>query len=113
MIELKDFVAVSLMQIIDGIAEAQEHAKEKGARVNPSGVKQASSGNVIMDTRATMGHLIDFDIAVSASETGSVDSEGKVGISVVGARVEGAIEETMSQVSRIKFSVPVFFPEQK
>ena len=37
-IELNDFVAESLKQIIEGIIEAQKFAKEKGAIVNPKNI---------------------------------------------------------------------------
>lgn len=33
--ELRDFVAGSLKQVVDGIVNAQEYPKEKGALINP------------------------------------------------------------------------------
>ncbi|MCH8253054.1 MAG: hypothetical protein IID36_11430 [Planctomycetes bacterium] len=35
--DLKEFVAESLRQIMDGITEAKTHGKELGAEVNPYG----------------------------------------------------------------------------
>ena len=36
--ELKEFIAESLKQIIDGIVDAQTYAKEKHATINPEGL---------------------------------------------------------------------------
>ena len=117
-IELKDFVAETLTQIIEGVKEAQEKAVEHGAMVNPNNVAiQPSSGRMEYAEGGWGSHkrypaIIEFDVAVTASQTDRV--KGGVGVfaTFFGASVQGETEEADSHVSRIKFTVPVFFPEQ-
>ncbi len=45
MIKLQDFIRETLKQIIDGVTDAQEHAKSKNAYINVAIIKY--SGNVI------------------------------------------------------------------
>jgi len=49
--ELHDFVAETLKQIITGVSEALELAKEKHASINPYGAKFLSSANCISGDR--------------------------------------------------------------
>ena len=116
-IELKDFVAETLREIIDGVISVQEYAKGKEATVMPGGIYGLTSsdlrGSGILGTGTNYVNTIDFDIAVTASE--SAKSKGGIGvfISVVGAGVQGQDEASNSTVSRIKFTIPISLPRQK
>ena len=55
-------------------------------------------------------HAIDFDIAVTSSESGTAKGESKIGISVLGANINGERGYNNEHISRIKFSIP-FYPE--
>jgi hypothetical protein len=112
--DLREFLTESLKQVVDGVTDAQEYARQKGSSINPKGLIKNPQVGVIVGggTQFPVPQMIDFDIAVTVSE----GKEAKAGIAVFGgmlglgtqAKVEGA---NMS-VSRIKFSVPVLFPEQ-
>jgi len=109
--ELKDFISESLIQIIDGVATAQEHAEEKGAEVAPK--LQATTGP--RDTFRTHFtehpvQTVEFDVAVTASEVDK--AEGTIGILVasLGVGVKGSEERQTTELSRIKFSVPIGLP---
>lgn len=56
--------------------------------------------------------IIEFDIAVTASE----GSEAKAGIGVfsgvIGLGTQAKMEGSNATLSRIKFSIPVLYPEQ-
>jgi len=93
---IKEFVSDTLKQIIDGVVDAQEYAKNKEAVLVP--------------------HLdyyrnISFDVAVTVDE--SKQKEGKAGITVwsIGAGVGGKTESSSSTVSRIKFEIPIALPK--
>jgi len=117
--ELKDFVAESIKQIIDGVTAAQEYAKTFGADVNPHGIQQVWLGrqtNVYKDTEGKrFTQTIEFDVATTAGDESKAGANA--GISVIPALfkagVKGEIAESNSIVSRIKFEVPVFLPTQK
>lgn len=94
--DVKDFVSETLMQIVQGVVEAQTHTKDKGAVVVP-----------YHDFHKT----VNFDVAVTVVE--GKETTGKAGISVwsIGAGVGGKSESSSSTVSRIKFDIPVELPK--
>jgi hypothetical protein len=120
--ELKSFVTQALVEITDAVKEAQEKTKENGALINPRLLYFGGdlAGNQVMlkepggkETR--LGQVIEFDISVTASERD--ETQGGVGIQVasitIGAGVSGKTEDQSSVISRIKFSIPVFLPQDK
>lgn len=118
LIQLDDFVSAVLIQIIRGIKDAQKNIHSNTESINPSNLHVSEDGIYYLGPSSKSGmsntpQLIDFDIAVTASE--SAQSESKVGafITVLGATIQGKSDASTSAVSRIKFSVPVQFPTQK
>lgn len=109
--ELKEFIKQSLVEIIDGVVEAQAYAKQKGARINPQRSKSQSS--IVTDAWGAIGQDVEFDVAVVSNE--SVGGEIKTGISVIGIGIGGQASSDRSNATqnRIKFSVPLFLPIQK
>lgn len=111
--ELKDFVSVTIKQLIDGVVEAQGYAAEKGALVNPSVVLTfGDSKGVVTDRHGNSGQLIEFDVALTTTEGDQY--KGGLGIFVgpVGVGTQGQADFQNSTVSRIKFVLPVFLPKQ-
>jgi len=114
--ELKEFVQQSLVQIARGIEEASKELKETNAHINPKNVY------VNADTRQNYGRLVkgkdynpvvelvEFDVAVHASE--GTEKSGEIGISVgsIGIGGGGKTQETSKSESRLKFRIPVVFP---
>jgi hypothetical protein len=116
--ELKDFVAQSLHQIVQGVKEAQ--ATDTGAVINPR-IDDSSGSNP--DALKKAGRLfevssrlpieeVDFDVAVTVEESGQAGGKIGAGIKVLGleAGMSGASETRNSSVSRIRFSVLVKLP---
>lgn len=111
--ELREFVAESLKQVIDGIAIAQVYAKEKGAQVSPATFYQ--NGNLVVGSPLGTGQspdIIEFDVLVTISESGEL--KGGIGVfaGAVGLGANSKISDGNIQANRIKFSVPVSFPRQ-
>jgi hypothetical protein len=122
--ELKDFVAATMAQIVDGVVEAQKHAASVGAWINPQDTNAStafSRGNPTKVRFAEISgcgiyhnevHVVEFDVAVT--ETEGHESKGGIGIvSVIKASGEKSSESSVESISRIKFNVPVVFPHQK
>ena len=99
-----DFVAQTLVQIAEGVEQAQ------AARANKLGVINPVFGQSADDIDAQHQQLVEFDIAVSASD--KVDASGKAGVAVLGFELGGGAGKTVEQgtVSRVKFSVPIVPP---
>lgn len=117
--ELKSFVTQALVEIVEGVQDAQKKLQGTGAKLNPnSTLMMRSPENRVVwleDGRepSRFGQLVDFDVSVTASERD--ETQGGLGIKVASlidlASVSGKSEDQNSVVSRLKFSVPVFLPE--
>jgi hypothetical protein len=120
MLNLKDFVANALAQIMDGVQTAQEHAAEIGAMVSSNNtLLVVKEGQPMIEWNEDgfgkirrYGQYIDFDVAVTTTDT----AKGKMGAGLfvasisLGAQVEGEIQN--ATISKISFSIPVFLREQ-
>jgi len=107
--ELREFIKETLVQIAQGVADAQVPAGEAGGYVSPAmGTSTRSEsyfGTVIG------GHpvfLIDFDVAVTAS-AGTAEAKVQV-VSLLKLRAGGKSTQSQEQTSRVKFQVPMMLP---
>lgn len=102
--ELKDYVAEALGQILAGISEAQR--KEHGNNINAAnfGIPQ---GLKVFNSNIGVFTIVDFDIAVSAETSGG----GGANLKVFGIGAEAAAEHKAGRANRITFSVPVRLPD--
>jgi hypothetical protein len=115
--ELKDFIAQSLQDLVRGIEQAQGALEVTGAHINPE-IARVFSGalagqSLIGWSKQGGGRpiiLVDFDIAVTVNE----GTETKGGIGVVAGFVSlgsaGKSDQATSSATRLKFSVPVLLP---
>lgn len=112
--ELKDFVSQTLTHIFEGVHNAQKAASDHGGKVNPN-FWTISKSTFIGTTGESGGRdqpilMIEFDVAISASD--ETQSKGGLGIFVgsIGIGGQGSSNSANSQLSRIKFSVPIALP---
>lgn len=111
--QLEDFVATSLSQIVKGIAVAQQEVKETSVLINPIGryVINDKSGESKHLTPENKPQIIEFDVAVTA--TSGDQEKGGIGVFIgdtVGIGVQAQTSIINSTISRINFSIPVYFP---
>ena len=102
--ELKDYIAEALGQILSGISEAQ--GKELGSNINAAtfGLPQ---GLKVFNSNIGTFTIVDFDIAVSAETSGG----GGANLKVFGIGAEAAAEHRAGRANRLTFSVPVRLPD--
>lgn len=111
--ELKDFIRETLVEIINGVKDAQSAIRDTGAYINPpvhsSNEKRSS---VSFSGHKSMIYDVDFDIAVTASD--SSGAKGGIGVFLVGVGIGTKAELNESNVSqnKIKFQVPITYPLQ-
>lgn len=111
--DLRTFVAETLKQIVDGVADAKSYfaQSETGAQINP----------VVRSSTDKVGNPspVEFDIALTVSQSsessGSTTGEAKVGmISVfqakVGAESRDKDGNERQEVSRVRFTVMLAQP---
>ena len=115
--DIKDFIKESLLQIVDGITEANKALESKGASIPVTGVAGEGvwwtlikEGN---DRHTKHAMRVDFDLAVTVSQSDNLKAGG--GISIASLLNAGATSENCSQsesVSRIKYTIPLELPNQ-
>ena|SRR6266446_4121971 len=94
--ELKEFVADSLVQIAAGVRDANARMKAETRPTTGNNFFMLLGGNV---------KAVHFDVAVTVSESKRGGGEGKVAISVVEAAIGKGKETLAEKVSRISFDV--------
>ncbi len=101
--DLQTFVTETLRQLIEAVVVAQQHAKDKGARIAPkySGTKTVGQHTL---------NEIEFDVAVTVTE--AADKKGGLNVAFAGIGVGGSTASSSANltVSRIKFCIPVGWP---
>jgi hypothetical protein len=102
--ELKDFVAKTIAEIVQGVREAQQTVGPLGAVVNPRLLHGVESQS------------IDFDVQVSTSEGGKMKGGLGVFVGGFGAGAQSQSDSKEASAGRIRFTVKVQLPahpEQK
>ena len=113
--ELREFIRDVLVQIAHGVKDADAEVIAAGGVASPA----TRSGPVSEDREthfATLESgapvfLVDFDVAVTVSET--TDQGGKAGLriaSVFSGEFGGKSGESTATVSRVRFKVPIALP---
>lgn len=111
MMELKDFIEQSVSDITDAIQDLKRRYNLKNTQYDAGAYEfnpiapEYDRLNCTQEKRC-----IEFDIAVTTSENGTAKAGSKIGISVLGANVNGERGYNNENTSRIKFSIP-FYPE--
>ncbi len=109
--DLKDFVKETLVQITEGVKEAQEECKKSGCRINPE-YKQEGRRKLYTDDNAPVTE-VHFKVGLSSDST----EKNKGGIAVSFATVvlghSNEHGDSYSSDTSVEFSVPVALPKFK
>jgi hypothetical protein len=111
--ELQKFITKSLVEIMTGIKDAQDQLRDSHARICPTLSNAITPGGqqslIGISTKGQAIALVDFDIAVEVSG----EKGGDAGINVMQGIVKfgGFLRKGEKVASRIKFSVPVAYPD--
>lgn len=121
--KLETFISAALTEIINGIASAQETAREKDAEINPphlgggdkAGWYTDSESGPQRDTRPMLTP-IDFDILVTVGRDrkggGGFEIGVPAGVTHIGVGITGETSAHSEGANRIKFQVLVKLPQQ-
>ncbi|NEU14695.1 hypothetical protein G3T14_21690 [Methylobacterium sp. BTF04] len=102
--ELSDFIQSTLSQILKGVSAAQ--TGDLGGNVAAETYGTPAGSNLHNAGRAGMFTVVDFDVAVSASE-----KDGSGTIKVGSAEAAQGKEKASENTSRIKFAVHLKLPQ--
>lgn len=112
--ELKEYIATTLEQIVQGVSEASESCKEYGAIINPR-VTCGENGEFFIPKHGSNNvarrvQLIKMDINVTVTEATEVEGKLKAGLSVLGAGVNGKTDGSTTSSNHISFEIPICLP---
>jgi hypothetical protein len=112
--KLEEFITETINQIISGISKTHDHAKEKGATVNPRLEHRKTTLSTGKTTVRAVSpiHNVEFDVAVTTTEGKGTKGGFGVFVGPIGAGSQGQSESSNTSMSRIKFSIPIIFPTQ-
>jgi len=112
-VDLKEFVSETLLQIVNGVADAQIQATTAGARVNPRlvGGQTHAAGLGFLASSHGPAQIVQFDVALTVKEGSG--TKGGIGIvaGIVSLGSSGQSSAENSSISRVKFNVPLTLPE--
>lgn len=108
--EIKDFIEVSLVQIVEGVNQAKAKLLSTGATISSKDVRPLRDGTTYNHATGNLVNIVEFDVAVTVNEKDTTG--GKAGVNVVGLNIGGGmqVENTNQKVSRIKFTIPLTLP---
>ena len=106
-VELRDFVSRTILDVLGGVADAQE---DEAVDETGAGVAVATPGSA---GRRLLDRVVEFDVAVTAQA--GTETGGGIGIWVgpVVLGSDGRSTQRNDVVSRVRFSVPVRLPDQR
>lgn len=113
--EIKDYIAETLVQITKEIKEAQNRLKDEDVIVNP-GKTFGSQGDYWIGKRQENGPVIrrvqelEMKIGVVSSEEVTGDGGAKVSLGVLNLGAGVAEKGVERNENYVKFSIPVSFP---
>ena len=110
-VKLEDFVGETLKQIIGGVKNAQEKAKDVKATISPDSHLNYDKKDCLFYAGRLVEH-VDFDVAVTCTEQKEAKGGFGIFVAALGAGAQGKTATSSSTITRIKFSVPVVFPDQ-
>jgi len=114
-VELKQFITETLVQISDGIQEAQKQLKERGSEaIVNTNMTETDVGHLVTGGRRRPVEHVEFDVAILANE--GTETKAGVGITVASLLkldAGGKSSQTSGRESRIKFKVPISYPMHK
>src|SRR5436309_2642716 len=95
--DLEQFVSPTLVQIRKGIIAANQELAD------PDPTKAVATFR--LPAPGTAGGLIEFDVAVTVPVTGSSTAQAKAGIKAIEGEIDGRIQGSREQASRMQFAV--------
>ena len=110
--ELKEFVKTAIQDITNAVSELQSELKN-GSIFSPSMPSAIANSTVMDPDNGSINRKIsniDFDVALTVGDSGTIESGGKVGIQIFSAKIGGENKSHTENVSRITFTIPVVLP---
>jgi hypothetical protein len=106
--DLRQFVNDTLVQIVQGVADASLEASKVGATVNPP----RRGGGEFAAIHETGALIVNVEFTVALSVTEGTGTKGGIGVvaGVFALGSQGESRETNASTTHVRFTVPVALP---
>lgn len=111
--QLDHFLSETIVQIVNGLKDADQKVAGTGAMVNPPDVVGEFFAYDQQGDWRPRVERVEFDIVVSASKNSETKGGIGVQVGVVGLGSAGKSNDEHSSESRVKFTIPILFPLSK
>lgn len=111
--DLKDFVSETIVQISQGLIDAQEKTKDLGTVINPPLFTKPEEDAIVKDNEGNTdqaAQFIDFDICLTVENANNSEAKGKISIFSCSLGGGESSSVNIGNMNRIKFTIPVVFP---
>lgn len=105
--DLKDFLRDTLVQITEGVKEAQEYVKGTGAVINPSEFGTIAPKAIMSKDNDEVSAVQRIDFSLSLQQNWGTDGKVSVGVLDIG-HIKGEYQNIKE--NRVNFSVLVVLP---
>ncbi|WP_394749575.1 hypothetical protein [Spongiimicrobium salis] len=110
--DLKDFIKQTLIEITNGVTEAQQEIKDSGAYINPEGFHTGE--HVRSNYSREYRHVQKVKMSVGVNVVENSEMKGGAGIiSVLSLGVSGKVSDVNTITNRIEFEIPISLPVMK
>lgn len=90
--DLKDFVSETLKEIIAGVKEVQEYAKEHGATINPTKFGVVAPKAIMNKDNDEVTSIQRIDFSLSLQQSYAADGKVSIGVLDIG-KIEGEYQK--------------------
>lgn len=105
--DIREFIINTLVQIVQGVDDANEKLKETGSFISSKNIRPLRDGTTYNTETYDLVNLIEFDIAVTVNEKDSTN--GGMGIKIASFNIGGGLQNENSNqaINKIKFNIPL------
>lgn len=107
--ELKEFIKTAIVSITEAVSDLQK-TLDNGTVVNPTLLQGDYEKSIMINNEVRIIERLNFDVAVTATESSGLEGGTKAGISIFGAKVGAETNTKTENVSRLTFSIPLVLP---
>lgn len=114
---LKEFTKNTIVEIVEGVIEANNSLQEKGAFISASSLSNAVRDAQVpilyardSDNKIHAVTNVDFDIAISISDNNETEAGGGLRLNVFSCGAKTTDISNNEIVNRVKFTLPLALP---
>ena len=111
--ELREFVRSTLLEIISGVSDAQKALIEEDSTAVVNALASRPEIKRYSQRGTRLLEMVEFDVALTVTETTDKGIGGRLSIAAASIGTQRGASVENSEVSRVRFQVPVVLPMGK